>query len=89
MAIEKKLTADDIENARAILARVEQEQAEAERKALEEAMAPKKFKAGKWVCVEDCYHSGRLFKDGDVVEWKKAGEAPVVDGYVRHFQPEA
>lgn len=89
MAIEKKLTSDDIENARAILARVEAEQAEAERKALEEAIAPKKFKAGRWVCVEDCFHGGRLYREGDTVEWKKASEAPVSDGFVRHFQPEA
>jgi len=92
MAIEKKeqkYTEDDILKAKELLAKVEAEQLEAERKAIEEAKAPKKFKAGKWVCVEDCYHNGTMYKAGDVAEWKKAGEAPVVDGFVKHFQPEA
>ena len=89
MAIEKKITEDDIIRAKEILAQVEAKQAEDERKAMEEAMAPKKFKPGKWICTEDCYHNGTMYKAGDVAVWKKQGEAPVVGGFVRHFQPEA
>lgn len=89
MATEKKITQDDIDKARAVIAEAEQEQAAAKKKALEEAMAPKKFKAGNWVCVEDCYHNGTLYKVGTVVTFKKTEDAPVANGFVRHFQPEA
>ena len=84
----KKVTEEELAKARAIVTLAEQEQAEAEKKAAEEARAPKHFKPGVWVCTEDCYHNGQLFRAGQKVEWKKPSEAPVVDGYVRHFQPE-
>lgn len=86
--VEKKVTEEELAKAREIVARADKEQAEAEKKAAEEARAPKHFKPGWWVCTEDCYHNGQLFKVGKRVEWKKPSEAPVVDGYVRHFQPE-
>ena len=84
----KKVTEEELAKAKVTIAKAEAEQAEEARRAYEEARAPKKFKPGKWVCVEDCYHNGTLYKAGRVVEFKKADEAPVVNGLVRHFQPE-
>ena len=90
MADTKKLTAEDVQAAKRVLAeaeRQEQEKAAAERA---EAMKPKKFKPGLWIRTKDCYHNDRLYKEGDVVEFKKLADAPATaDGYVAHFQPEA
>lgn len=85
---EKKYTPEDIADMQGIIAKYEAEQAEKARKEAEEAAAPKRFKAGRWMCVEECYHGGRLWHPGEVAVWKKTGEAPVVEGIVRHFMPE-
>lgn len=87
--MEKKYTEDDIIKATELLNKVAAERAEAERKALEEARAPKKFKPGRWICTEDCYHNGTFYKAGDSADWKKISEAPMSGVYVKHFQPEA
>lgn len=90
MAETKKYTEAELEKAREILAAAEREQAEARMKEELEAIKPKRFKAGVWVCVQDCFHGGRLYKAGDKVSWQKAKEAPVdAGGYVLNFQPEA
>jgi len=85
---DKKYTPEDIADMQQVIARYEAEQAEKARKEAEEAAAPKRFKAGRWVCIEECYHGGRLWQPGEKTDWKKAAEAPIVGGFVRHFMPE-
>ena len=89
MADTKKYTEDDVQKAKALIAEAEKQEQERAAKERAEAMKPKKFKPGRWVCVKECYHQDRFWAVGDVADWKKQSEAPITDGYVAHFQPEA
>lgn len=85
----EEYTEAELAKARDVILAYEAAQAEKARKEAEEAAAPKKFKAGRWICMKECYHGGRIWRPGDTAEWKKASEAPITGGYVHHFQPEA
>ena len=85
----EEYTEAELAKAREVILAYEAAQAEKAKKEAEEAAAPKKFKPGKWICTRECWHGGRIWRPGDIAEWKKSQEAPVVGGFVKHFQPEA